>query len=263
MELFRELDKLGLEGKKAKVYLAVLEIGEGTVHNIAKKAGLKRTTTYEIIDQLFQEGLVVHVKLGKKTLVTAENPEKIKLKLKDKLETAERLLPELKSFYNSSLVKPRITLYEGEKGIINLYYKTIEKPNVEILAFTAVTEGFESIGEPGQRYINDRVKADIFCRVISPNTPEAQRYQGRDVIEKRKTKLVPAEKFPFGVEINIWDNKIAIMSYTKAEMIGVLIESKELYKTLRSVFELCWSLLPEYKSPYGEVPPPFSDREKN
>lgn len=40
MSLARELTRFGLDNKKAKVYLAVLELGEAKVSEIAKKAAL-------------------------------------------------------------------------------------------------------------------------------------------------------------------------------------------------------------------------------
>ncbi|MCL5010796.1 MAG: helix-turn-helix domain-containing protein, partial [Patescibacteria group bacterium] len=35
-----------------KVYLALLELGKGTVSAIARKAGIQRTTCYTILDSL-------------------------------------------------------------------------------------------------------------------------------------------------------------------------------------------------------------------
>ena len=177
--------------------------------------------------------------------------------LKYKLDTLDKLLPELRSFYNLSLNKPKISVFEGKDDILRLYRLTLEKPNTQLQAFTAVTEGFEGLGPEGQKYINERAAANVSAKVISPDTPEARQFAGRDAIEKRQTKLVAQDKYPFGVEINLWDQKVAIMSYTKAEMVGVLIESQQIYKTLKSVFDLCWDLLPAYLPPAGPTPPPF------
>lgn len=40
--LERVLEKFGLSEKEAKIYLATLELGQATVQQIAKKAGLVR-----------------------------------------------------------------------------------------------------------------------------------------------------------------------------------------------------------------------------
>ena len=50
--IITELEKTGLTENEAKVYLAALELGETTVIRLAKKAGIKRPTTYLVVDSL-------------------------------------------------------------------------------------------------------------------------------------------------------------------------------------------------------------------
>lgn len=52
MTINKSLEQLGLVGKKADVYLASLELGSASVIEIAKKAGVKRTTCYDILFEL-------------------------------------------------------------------------------------------------------------------------------------------------------------------------------------------------------------------
>ncbi len=49
---------LGFSEKKAKIFLALLQLGETNVIEIAQKAKLKRTTVYNILPELVDEGLV-------------------------------------------------------------------------------------------------------------------------------------------------------------------------------------------------------------
>lgn len=52
------------------------------------------------------------------------------------------------------------------------------------------------------------------------------------------TRLVDKERFPFTNEINIFRNKMIIMSY--ADLLGVMVESEVIAKTQKSIFELSW-----------------------
>ena len=52
MELIEVLNKTGLHEKEAKVYLALLELGTADVSDIAAKAGVKRPTSYLVLDEL-------------------------------------------------------------------------------------------------------------------------------------------------------------------------------------------------------------------
>ena len=52
-------------------------------------------------------------------------------------------------------------------------------------------------------------------------------------------RLIPTEKFNFTNEINIYDDKVAIISF-KEELIGMIIESTEIANSQRAIFDMCW-----------------------
>ncbi len=52
MELEHKLAALGLVGKKARFYLAALELGDETVTRVARQAGLERTPAHALVDTL-------------------------------------------------------------------------------------------------------------------------------------------------------------------------------------------------------------------
>ena len=52
--------------------------------------------------------------------------------------------------------------------------------------------------------------------------------------------FINAEQFPFENEIAIYENKLAIMSLSRDEKIGLLIESKTISDTMKAVFNLAW-----------------------
>ena len=50
---------------------------------------------------------------------------------------------------------------------------------------------------------------------------------------------MPTEQFAFTNEINIYDDKVAIISF-KEELIGMIIESHEISESQRAIFNNCW-----------------------
>ena len=56
--LLSTLKQIGLSEKQAGIYLAALELGETTVKEIAKKAEIKRTTIYDLLDEMIESGLI-------------------------------------------------------------------------------------------------------------------------------------------------------------------------------------------------------------
>ncbi len=238
--LFKELEKLGLNEKEAKVYLALLELGEANIQQISKKSGVKRTTVYDIIESLKNIGLLNSLVKGKKTVYFAENPERIEEKLEEKKNVITKILPELLAVANLMDKKPKIKYFEGTEGIKNIYRDTLDYPNQELLAWVpaeAITDFDENF--LNEYYLAKRIEKKIWVRAIAPNKEYMQKYKGMDEKSLRRTKLIPMEKFPIEVEINLYGkNKIGIMSFS--EKIGLIIESKKIYNTLKSIFEMNW-----------------------
>lgn len=253
--LIQQLKQVGLSDKQAKVYLAVLELGEASALQISRHSGVNRVTCYQALDRLAAEGLVREVKVEGKSRFVAEMPKKLLENLLDKKISTERqilalekVLPELESLYNYSEVKPKIRFYEGVEGLKQIYQDTLEEKK-EILAFTAYHRVDASLKRwLDKHYVPQRVKRNIFAKVIAPSSEFAQKFKRLDSRQNRHTLLVPADKFPFSIEVNIYGNKVAIISFVKKEMMGVIIESKEVAATFRLIFQLAWQGAEQYNS---------------
>jgi len=248
MELRQQLQQFGLAGKKADVYLASLELGSATVIEIAKKAGIKRTTAYDILLDLVQKGLVSETSKGKKRLFVGEDPEKILKNLRSKEQMLSEILPLLKSVYNVRGVKPRIRYYEGIEGLKETYNDTL-KYTGEMLAF-ASEDVVKILGNDwAYDYIKKRVKNNLRVRAIMPASEIISKdYFARDPEHLRVSKLIDPKKYPFSMEINIYGHsKVSLMS--SKEQLGITIESTEIYNTMKLIFELVWDNLPEVKIP--------------
>lgn len=246
MEIKQILEQFGLEGRKADVYLASLELGSATVIEIAKKASIKRTTCYDILQDLMGNGLVYETTKGKKRLFIADDPEKIQKKMQEKEKLFSDILPQLKSLHNVSGVKPKIFFYEGLEGVRDMY-DDILKYSGEFVAFGS-EDVVRILGEQWtEDYIKRRVKKGIRVRAILPRTEYLEKsIQGRDQAHLRATKLVDIKKYPFSIEIDMYGHsRVALLS--SKEALGVIIESTEIYRTMKLVFELIWDNLPEIK----------------
>lgn len=120
-----ELRKLGLNEKEARVYLAGLELGPSSVQNIAKKAGLSRPTTYEIIKKLEGKKLFVELKLKQKRCFLAQSPEKILGLLrtqKKEIEEKEREFIRIISALEGKFTKEKegMRIFKGTDGLKSL-----------------------------------------------------------------------------------------------------------------------------------------------
>jgi hypothetical protein len=71
-----------------------------------------------------------------------------------------------------------------------------------------------------------------------PKTPIAEERMLFNKEEKREVTFVPADKYYFSPEIDIYDNKVMIASWR--EKLGIIIESHEIADAMKKIFELAW-----------------------
>jgi len=146
----------------------------------------------------------------------AESPEKVikflenKIsKTKEQLSLAQALLPQLLSVYSTE-EKPKVKYYEGAEGMKEAFEDTLSAKG-KIMAYAMGEDMFKALSEKYFRdYFKRRVFKNISVRVIAPDTPESRAVAVNDVKELRTSVLVPADKFYFSTEMNIYNNKIMI-----------------------------------------------------
>lgn len=231
---------LGFKDHEAKIYLACLGLGSTTVGKIAQNAGVQRTFAYDILNSLAERGLVSVIEKQKKLNYSAISLDQFRKIQENKFKRFEQILPELKALEKTVGDRPKISFYEGKDGLLAAQYDTLNMPvGSEILAYAAA-EGLY-YDEPGfaKEYIRQRVKKKIKVRAITPDSAKLQPYISQNEAELRNSRIVPAEMFPSTNEIDIYGNKVAILSYS-GELLAVIIESESIAKTQRVIFELAW-----------------------
>lgn len=244
MDTKQTLEQFGLQGRKADVYLATLELGGASVIDISRKANIKRTTAYDILLDLQRDGLVSQTMEGKKRKFVGEDPEKIKTNLARKEAAFSEILPMLKSIYNVKGEKPKIRFYEGIDGLKECYLDTL-KYSGEILALGSEHAAKIISIDWLQGYVRDRAKKRIFLKAIVADSQLVQKeFLSKDREQLRISKTIDPKKYPFTIEINIYGHqKVFFMSPN--EQMGLIIEGAEIYRTMKSMFDLIWDNLPE------------------
>ncbi len=241
MKIKEVLKQLNIKDNKADVYLICLEMGGATAYAISKKAGLKRPTVYDILAQLTNEGLVYKsVKKGIKYFYPSD-PEKLLRQLKEKEQKLISVLPMLEDLYNSPKAKPLIRYFEGKEGIKEMYEDSLKilKKGDQILAYVG-DDVLNRIPDYAEDYVKRRVEKGIRLKGIYKKSPEMEKkYMANNQKQLREAKVLDENFFSVDNETNIYANKIAIASYGN-EMFGMIIESNEIAKSQKAIFELAW-----------------------
>lgn len=231
----------GFLDKEITIYLTILELGHGTVAEISRKAGINRSTGYVILDSLASKNLVnvsgkepkqEYISLSPSNLMTYLNNQADQHK---KLaESAKEILPELISFHNVG-DRPKVSFYEGLAGLEHVYEDSLSSKG-DIYSTSTYEEMHTTLPKYFSTYYMRRAKKKIFINTFVADTPLARKRKENDIAEYRDTYLIPQDKFPVPTDIEIYNDKVMIASWK--EKLGIIIESKEIATTLRSVFQL-------------------------
>ena len=115
--LEKDLQEIGLNEKEAKVYVASLELGQGSAAEIAKKAGINRATAYFVLESLMKIGLVSASNEEKTQLFVPEDPaqlenilEKQKQEIEQRRSKLKDLIEGLSSINSASVKNPSLNI---------------------------------------------------------------------------------------------------------------------------------------------------------
>jgi sugar-specific transcriptional regulator TrmB len=255
-ELISQIEDLGLSEKEARVYVANLMLGPAAVQKIADQSGIKRVTTYVILESLSGLGLVSQSNQGKKTLFTAEDPislkrllDKKQQQLKEQKASFDSLLPDLQSLKSLPTDSPNVKFYdsaEGIRSIFNSFFVTHREEIDTVYGMSNLDQLHAFYPEMAEQLSNpERVENKVRSKFLYTSSRGAI-YKATDKQAMRESRWVPADKFPMNGDINIIGDYIIMLSLAGNKPIGITIQSSELSKGMLAIFELAWKTAETY-----------------
>lgn len=246
--IVENLLQFGLNDKEISVYLGLIYLGPAPVREVARKAGVNRGTTYDILKNLIDLGLVAYYKHSdhedKRQYFVAEPPQKILTAVENRKrnldvlkENISKSLPELESLYEKSGAKPVVKYYEGNLGIRTILQdvlETVKKQAEKVYYAYSSADIRQYLYRAYSDYNKDRLKNKIAVKVIALG--EGGEFAGLDE-RKWLSKVESAPTY-----VLIYAGKVAMVSLDAlSHPVGVVIENQGLYETQKMIFEFNWS----------------------
>jgi len=235
----------GLSKKEAKIYLYLLEKGPQKATSIFKDLKMKKGNTYALLNSLVKEELVE--KRG--PLFVPQAPLVVFQKLEDKakalstsLDNFKVLLPQLSSIYKLAIGKPTIRHFEGEEGIKAVFediYAPKKEPVYGCVNLEKADKAFPAY--ISEQLIPKRIKNKVIAKSLIADSLQAKEIAKNDKDQLRETILVDKKEYPLPAEIDVYEDKIAMLSFKQGEFICLLIENEDFAKSLKSIFKLAFS----------------------
>ncbi|MEK6927528.1 MAG: helix-turn-helix domain-containing protein [Nanoarchaeota archaeon] len=235
----QELVEYGLNEKEAKVYLALLELGMSTANEIAEKADLVRTTTYDVLKGLREKGIVGKVIKNKIIYFEAAEPEKLIQLTEEKGRKIKKIISQLKGLRGKKKELLEVELFEGKEGIKTVYQDILNERK-QLLAFSNTHFIYNVLPFYVPHFVNQRVKKKIFIKLLTEKTKESlSLMKGRDKFEMRETRFVEEMK-DIPITEYIYGDNIAVLGTDIKNPMGLIIRNKDFAKAQKLLFDLAW-----------------------
>ncbi len=231
-----ELKEYGLSEKEARLFLICLKTGEATANRLSELMDLPRSTVYDILQKLINQGLVSTILKGSKTNYIANNPQVLLKSLDDKRYKIKRILPNLINIQNQIHDKPIAEIYEGRKGIIFSLDSILN--NAKSIKLVGSRENAIRVIEyHPDNFIAKRIEKKIPIKQILEESPEARKLKSLKFSEVRYLDSIKNSKnviFIYG------DTVVNLI--LGAELSVIRIQSKEYAQSQEILFDELWKL---------------------
>ena len=228
------LEEAGLTHNEALIYKSLLELGPSLASQISRKAGLHRRTVYDVIDMLIKKGLIGYILKNNRKLFEAASPKRFFDILKEKENSINDVLPEMMLLYQQTKEKQETNFYKGKEGLKTIFEDQIETGK-EILVLGASSLAYEILRFYFKWFDKQRKEKGIKTRIIFNKTDKSLR------IPLSEIKYLP-QKYISPLAINIYDDKVAIILWSKDNPLAIIIKNREISEGYKKYFELMWKI---------------------
>jgi len=239
---------------EAELFQQLFASGQMTANELAKQAGISRTSVYDLLKKLLEAGLISETLKGGTKVFVACPPEKIQLLLEEKqkdIMAASSELEILKQTYNNkkNFLTPKLQIYSGQKELRQMMKDMLLYRDLTVRAYWPIKKMLELLGSDFVREFHQkRLEQNISLKTIWPNNQIPDLKECPFLLAsqnlKREIRIAPAS-VDFSLGYSIYNNTVRFVSSSQ-ESFGFLVESSELTEMMKSQFEIIWLQAKEF-----------------
>lgn len=238
---------LDLSRREIQIYRSLLSLGPSAIRTVAEKAGINRGTTYELLKQMQQKGIVTYLPKGKRRLFTAREPEILLQLAEDRRESLDQAIDQLKTRVIPDMhhLMPdfntaNVSYYEGDSGIelvLRDILNTVAQQDSRSYSVFSSKPIREHLYRPFPNFTAQRIAKGIEVNVIAIG-------DGGEDAELSARKWIKTEGKVDAAYIAVYPPKCAIISLASTNYpTAVVIDSKEVAAAQKIIFDTLWGLL--------------------
>lgn len=236
METEKALESIGLIKNEARVYIALLQIGETPVGQLAKKLEMHRTNIYDILNSLHEKGLASFtIKKGTKNF-KASNPDNLLSLFKMKESEISEAVSEIKSITRKT-DESEVYFSQGVNAAKQAILNTLNSTSVSI--FTIPKKAMENLAGFFNDYNKQRIKKKITLKQIC--NQELEGY----IFKLKKMPMTEARflsaKYDSPVSTIVSENTVSLIVWTNPVSVTT-INNPDVAAAYNDYFDILWKI---------------------
>ena len=239
-----KLKQVGLSEKESRVYLALLELEDALVSEIAKKAKINRSLLYTILSNLAEKGIVAYILKNNVRYYRAAEPQKILAMLKEKEKILTSIMPELLGLHKPKRKRPIVEILEGREGLKTILNDVLRQKK-EWFAFNIPGKGPEVLGPAVHAFEKERQKAKITLNVIMVRTKQGLK-RGKEFAAMKYTNVrYMLQTYASPASNWIYGDRSVILFWYKESPFAIRIIDNDLAESYKNHFRALWTVSKE------------------
>lgn len=246
----QQLRDIGLTEGEIKVYEALLELGECTKTNLAKKSGVAPSNIYDITNRLIEKGIISKVEKNGISHFSPANPKRIldfldqkKIEVEREKDVLTALLPSLLAKFDKKESPIKVEVFQNWSGLKTVFEDLLDECSKEDMNFVfgaSKGDNPEIADNFFLKYNIKREKKGIKTNIILNNELKERKDRISFFIKSKNYKIKFLQQTTPS-EIMIYKDKTCIIILTK-EPIVIRITSKEVSNSFKQYFDLMWKI---------------------
>lgn len=245
----QELRRIGLTEGEIKIYEALLELGETTRTELAKKSSISPSKIYDVANRLLEKGIISSVKKNNVLHFKAADPTRLQdfleqkeHELQQERDVVQRLLPTLQAKYLENTSDTDVEVFYGWEGMKTVYgdiSRALGPGDVNYIFGASPGKDVKQADRFFSQYYKQVAKAGYAVHIIW--NENLRNYLPRIAAYNKpphKVRFLYQDTF---TEINFYKNTVLfIMLLTKP--IAIRVRSEEAAESFKNFFDTMWVL---------------------
>ena len=229
-----ELQKLGMTKSEALIFELLVKYGNISGSQLAKKSGIDRSTTYNLLASLNSKGFVSYLVKDGLKIYQISNPSNLRKFVEETAQIAESVIKQINETKQKSSSDSFVEIYEGKNAPKIMYHHYLSGKNQDFYTYGGYGKMFSTLDPEIKEYIKEfKLRKNFLYSFISKDYPNLDRLK----VIPGKIKQTNFSSLPVGFTVGL--NTVTFHIYEDESQV-IMIKHPLIAKAMKELFELAW-----------------------